>query len=286
MTRDSRTDFVIVGAQKCGTTSLAHQLQQHPGVCFCDRKEPHYFSTQLDWRRGLSGYHALFSPCAGQICGEASTSYTFLPEFPGTAERLHAYNSELRLIYVVRHPIERIESQVLHDALRGRVVGKAPEEIVLANPIYVDRSRYASQMEPYVRLFGASRIRLLVFEDYVTDPGAALRGLAVFLGIDPRGWKELDLSPRNASAVQGHLRRLPAHRALRSLFYRLPKTRRNRVWRWVQGRGRSLFYRRAESRIRLPPAVREEIWRRLGDEVPSLEQIFGRSLPTLRRRPS
>ena len=86
-----RVDFLIVGAQKCGTTALADQLARHDGVCFASRKEPHFFSRAGDaWRERLPEYHALFDPRPGQICGEASTTYTFLPRFAGVAGRTRA----------------------------------------------------------------------------------------------------------------------------------------------------------------------------------------------------
>ena len=91
-----RVDFMIIGAQKAGTTSLAAQLAAHPQVCFCREKEPGYFHQTADWRAGLDGYHALYDPRPGQLLGEASTYYTFFPEYRGTAERLY----DLSLIHI------------------------------------------------------------------------------------------------------------------------------------------------------------------------------------------
>ena len=138
-----QVDFMIIGAQKCGTSSLASMLSQHRQICFCKAKEPHFFSRHEDWATRLDVYHRLFSPRPGQLCGEASTSYSFLPEHGPTHERLHEYNPALRLLYLVRDPVERILSQYNHELLRGWTRGPLEVE-VLENPTYLDRSRYAT----------------------------------------------------------------------------------------------------------------------------------------------
>ena len=104
-----RVDFMMIGAQKAGTTSLAAQLAAHPQICFCREKEPGYFHKTDDWTAGLDQYHSLYSPTPGQLCGEASTYYTFFPEFCETHKRLYDYNPALKLIYVVRQPVHVVD---------------------------------------------------------------------------------------------------------------------------------------------------------------------------------
>ena len=77
MKESFRANFMVIGAQKCGTTSLARQLSEHPEICFSDEKEPGFFNSTTDWKLGLEEYHRLYSPSLGQLCGEASTMYTF-----------------------------------------------------------------------------------------------------------------------------------------------------------------------------------------------------------------
>ena len=72
-------NFVLAGAQKCGTTSLSEQLSAHPDVGFCVEKEPHFFSKHpapLD-SAALAEYHGRFEPQNAVLWGEASTSYMF-----------------------------------------------------------------------------------------------------------------------------------------------------------------------------------------------------------------
>jgi hypothetical protein len=61
MRKNFRVHFVIIGAQKCGTTTMASQLAEHPAICFCLKKEPGYFNRAEDWRSELNRYHALYS---------------------------------------------------------------------------------------------------------------------------------------------------------------------------------------------------------------------------------
>jgi hypothetical protein len=177
-----RVDFMIIGAQKCGTTSLASQLAEHPSICFCKIKEPGYFHKVEDWRSDLDAYHQLFAPEDGQICGEASTMYTFLPEWHGTHSRLFAYNPDLKLIYIMRNPVERVISNYAHDLVRG-FVKAAPESVVFEDPGYINRSRYGVQIRPYLELFPRENVLLLVFEEYVADQWKALQQICTFLEI-------------------------------------------------------------------------------------------------------
>ena len=178
-----RVDFMVIGAQKAGTTSLAAQLAAHPQICFCKEKEPGYFHKTEAWAEGLDEYHKLYDPTPGQLCGEASTYYTFFPEFRETHKRLHDYNPSLKLIYVMRQPVDRVISHYTHNRVREIDV-RPPEIAVFSDAAYVDRSRYGVQIRPYLELFGPENVMLLVFEEYTADQIAALYRIADFLGIE------------------------------------------------------------------------------------------------------
>ncbi len=107
-------DFCIVGAAKCGTTALNAMLAAQPFIFMNPLKEPHYFSTKVildkgdDWYRGL---YARATP--DQFLGEASTSYTRYPLCDETIGRLIAANPGMKLIYMLREPVSRTESECL-----------------------------------------------------------------------------------------------------------------------------------------------------------------------------
>ena len=270
-------NFIIIGAQKSGTTSLAYQLTQHHDICFSIRKEPQYFSTTKDWRKSLSTYSRLFNPKPGQLCGEASTSYTFLPEYQDTHFRLHAYNSELKLIYICRHPIDRIISQYTHDVLRGRVSDSFETE-VLANPIYIDRTRYAMQVEPYLKLFPRENILLLIFEEFIANKEQTLARVAQFLDIPFSGFQGIDTTPKNASSISGHLKLFPGIHTARKIFYLLPPTLRVVSQKVLQGFGHRYFYNVSDAKPEVSETFRTKLWEMLEDDIKKMEFLLGRSL--------
>ena len=196
-----KIDFIIIGAQKSGTTSLSEQLTGHSQICFCKIKEPAYFNTAPDWKAGLNDYHHLYSPSEGQLCGEASTSYTFLPEYPDTHLRLFEYNPELKLIYIMRNPVERIISHYAHRLALNRIT-EPPEFAVFSDSAYLNRSRYSLQISPYRALFGKENVLLLIFEDYIANPYATLKQVANFLNISVEAFETIDDRPRNQSGTK------------------------------------------------------------------------------------
>lgn len=270
---------MIIGAQKCGTSSLASQLAAHPEICFCKIKEPGYFDRTEDWEAGLDEYHALYSPEEGQICGESSTMYTFIPEWLGTHERLYAYNPGLKLIYIMRQPVERILSNYSHRVVRRTVEGP-PEDSVLQNPTYINRTRYGVQLRPYLDLFGRDQILLIIFEEYIADQPKTLAQICEFLGIAlPDSTDEYQDAVVHKT-VGGHylpptLNKLTYGDNVRRLLDHVPSSLK-RVTR--RGLGKKI-----EAKPEFSPALKETLWRLLEDDVQTVETLLGRRLDQWRQ---
>jgi hypothetical protein len=189
---DKKVDFFIIGAQKSGTTSLANMLAAHPEVCFAKHKEPQFFSKEANWEDKLEEYHQLFNHLEeGQILGEASTTYTFFPEYDNVPEKIHHYNPEAKLIYIVRDPVERIKSHYAHRYLRGREKGKDIEKEVLNNPCYVNRSRYALQLNYFLESFDQNQMLVLKFEEFKKALKKVQEQIGDFLSINPQSFPEI-----------------------------------------------------------------------------------------------
>ena len=279
---DLLISFVIIGAQKCGTTSLAYQLSQHPEICFCDRKEPHFFSSNKDWQKSLPDYLRLFRPDKGQLCGEASTSYTFRPQFGHTAEGLHAYNSEMKLIYIIRHPIERMISQYTHDVLRQRTRNSFEVE-VLSNPIYVNRSRYAMQLEPYLELFPRKNLLIMISEEYLYNPETTLSRIAQFLDISPTGFQGIDMTQKNAASEGGHIKIFPGWKTLRPLYYQLPAELQKFAKLASKPLGR-IIHSTGAAKPEVSAQLRDSLWLQLEDDINSLKLLVERPIDVDRHR--
>lgn len=272
-------DFAIIGAQKCGTTSLAAQMAEHPSICFCEIKEPGYFHRVEDWQAGLEAYHQLYAPEAGQICGEASTMYTFLPEWQGTHSRLFAYNPNLKLIYIMRQPVERVISNYSHDLVRGFV--KAPPEIaVFEDPTYINRSRYAVQMRPYLEIFPRENVLLLVFEEYIADQSQTLRQIASFLGVSSNTFANTVSVDKHKTVGQTYLknpvvRSLVRSRAFQAVRPRLASSLRQPIRRRLSNQ--------LDEKPHFVPSLRQAIWRFVEDDVHGVEELLGRRLDVWRQ---
>lgn len=179
---------MILGAMKCGTTTLADLLKEHPQVSFCRLKEPEFFSKDPDWRANIDRYHALFEQRQGALYVEASTGLTFHPHFNrGIWNDLHAYNPALKFIYIVRDPIDRIVSHWMHVYQRG-YIDKDLHEAIRTMPLLVNVSRYHAQVLPFIERFGRDRVLLLDFDGLMKDRRNTLDRVAAFVGIDPAGF--------------------------------------------------------------------------------------------------
>lgn len=191
-------NFLIIGAMKCGTTTVWADLAQHPDVFMPSNKEP----SGLYWCKSSQGtrrYARLFRGARGATAiGEASTDYSKLPSTEGTAAlALDVLGPDVQIIYMVRNPLDRVVSHYRHEFSHGRE-SRPINTAVVETSAYVDYSRYAWQLEPWKTAFG-SNVHTIHFERYVDDRVAGLARLAGILGIDPLAFPEPEPAGRNRS---------------------------------------------------------------------------------------
>jgi Sulfotransferase domain len=219
--------FLIVGAQRCGTTSMFHVLSQHPAMVSAigNKKELRFFDDE--YQHGLAWYQSHFpfrarAQAAARDTGiepiafEGSPYYMFHPLAP---ERIHRALPGVRLLVMVRDPVERAYSQHAHQVHRGletesferaleledaRIEGEA--ERLASDPAYLSRNHrlytyrarghYADQIEHLERIFGRDRILVVDCGDFFTDPGLDYERVLKFIGLPPLG--EPEFKPQNA----------------------------------------------------------------------------------------
>lgn len=195
-------DFLGIGVQKGGTTTLQRLLEQHPQVYLPPCKELHYFS--LHYGEGEAWYRQQFEAAAShQRCGEITPYYVFHPEAPA---RIHALLPQVKLILLLRDPVERSLSQVFHSrrlgletlpleaALEAEEARLQGAEVVLESPSgrhrshqehsYVARSRYDLQIQRWLTLFRRDQVLLHRSEDLFDHPEKIWSDLCEFLQID------------------------------------------------------------------------------------------------------
>lgn len=207
-------NFIIVGAQKAGTSSLFTYICQHPAVAAPMRKEIHYFD--LNAERPYSWYKAHFPVLrAGKITGEASPYYLFHPLAP---ERIAARLPNVKIIIMLRHPVDRAISHYWHefrhgyeslsphdafeiekDRLGPATTATKRGEYAAAHQhySYAARSCYAEQVASYLKWFPRVNVKLVNMDDLMRDPGKVVDDTISFLGLPPA---EIgDLVPRNVN---------------------------------------------------------------------------------------
>jgi len=176
--------FIVIGAMKCGTTSLYYVLGAHPEIEMSDRKETDFFVRENNCENGRDWYERRF-PDAGQARGECSPNYTKAHLFSGVARRMHALVPDVRLVYVVRDPIERMISHYVGSRASGREDRPFAEAVTPPRNNYVHTSQYFRQLSPYREHFDDEQIRIYALEAFAAEPAAVLRDLHRFIGVDP-----------------------------------------------------------------------------------------------------
>lgn len=183
MPADGMPNFFVIGAMRSATTSLCNMLALHPKVFMSTPKELDFFSADDVFARGLDWYRGLFAAANGAAAiGEGSTSYTKQLLYPQAAERLAKYRPDAKLIYIVRHPLRRIESHWLH-LLRDGCDLPTLSEAIRQRPDMIDVSLYWKQIGAYRRLFSDERILTVFVEDLQASPETVIARVCEFLGI-------------------------------------------------------------------------------------------------------
>jgi hypothetical protein len=221
-------DFAIIGGQRCGSTALFRYLLHHPAVSGYFRKEARYFDR--NYQRGPAWYRAHF-PLAGfatyvrrrygcePAIGEATPNYLFHPH---AARRMHEFNPDMRLVALLRDPVDRAisnyhleralgnETLSLRDALQAEP-GRVDAELERAEAdetywgfdcqhfSYVARGRYAEQLERWLEQFRlGEQLLVLRSEDLFAAPLEVTNRVLDFLGLTPLA--HVRLRPENARA--------------------------------------------------------------------------------------
>lgn len=181
-------DFVAIGAKKAGSTWLDAMLRSHPGIALpAERKEIAYFDLFHD--RGLEWYSRFFEELpTNALVGESTPEYMHHPDAPGHIER---ELPSVRLVAIVRDPIDRVYSEWSHQVMRF-AEQRSFEEFVRQEPSVLAKSDYAAQFARFPRALAQGRLHVVVLEEALADPARTTQALGEFLGVDPAGF---DLRP-------------------------------------------------------------------------------------------
>ena len=258
-------NFIIIGAMKSATSTLQEQLVQQPGLYMSEPKEPNFFSDDDQYNKGIGWYAGLFQcfPSEG-LLGEASTHYTKLPTYPKTIDRICEHLSNIRYVYVMRHPIDRLVSHYIHEWSTGNYNCDI-NEAINKYPELIEYSRYAMQLEPYFERFSKDNVFPVFFDRLITESQDELERVCKFIGYKRKPNWSFDLEAQNVSSER--LRRFPFYNFL--VDSRAAEIiRRKLVPKFIRDAIKSRF------RMKNRPVINEETLLRL-------ENIFNKDLEKL-----
>jgi hypothetical protein len=293
-------NFLIIGAAKSGTTSIWHQLEQHPQIFMHPKKQLNFFALEgedLDFR-GLSprdltvysittieAYRAQFSEVTNErAVGEASNLYLYNPR---AADRIRHYVPDAKLIAILRHPAERAYSRFLHLVREGRepitdFARALDEEEARVRDHwwpdfhYLRVGLYYAQLKRYFDLFPRSQIKIHLYEDLRSDPFGVLRDVFRFLEVDDTFTPDTTIKynvsgiPKN-KALHVFLQRLRSARPFVERF--LSEGQRQRILRVA-----SNIHNRNLAKPRLSPEVRRRMIEGYREDTLKLQHLIQRDL--------
>ncbi|MDJ0601863.1 MAG: sulfotransferase domain-containing protein [Crocosphaera sp.] len=178
-------DFLIIGAAKSGTSTLYKYLKNYSSVYMSPKKEPAFFARDDIYSLGLEWYTSLFKDAKpSQKCGEASTDYSKCTEYPEAAIRILNTIPDVKIIYIMRHPVDRAYAHYRHIKLtRERPVESTFEKEIEKTSFCLDASNYLMQIEKYLEFFPKQAFLFLLMDNLIQNPSQVLNQIFSFLEV-------------------------------------------------------------------------------------------------------
>lgn len=292
-------DFLIIGAAKAGTTTLHNYLCRHPQFYQPKKdntpyvpqkpysyKEPNFFGCDENYAKGIGYYASLFTEAkTGQVCGEASTDYTKYPRFPESATRIAKHLPKVKMIYIMRHPVDRAYSYYLQIHAKSKFEETFEEHIQKTN-IYLDGSEYMLQIEQYLKFFPREAFLFMLTDDLSQQPRQTLKKVCNFIGIDD----EIDLLQENEvranearqrleytyrSRLTAPLRKIPGVNSVRGL---LPQSWRYQAYHLLKRTAYAEWVKKEYLPQPMRPETRQMLLERFHDSNQRLAEFLNRDL--------
>ena len=301
-----KPDFFVVGAPKCGTTSLCNYLEQHPDVFISKPKEAGYFDQDLvaKPRRGrtIEKYLNLFENAKDKVCGEGSSRYLYSKV---AAQQIHDLNPEAKIIIMLRNPVDflySLHSQLLVDSTENisdfksaleaepdRCKGKRiprdanrPTEL-----LYGEIAKLSEQVQRYFDTFEREQVKVIIFDNFKSNTVRVYQETLEFIGVDSSfQLPEFKVHQSNAQVKNINLFRIKKkiRRRIISVGRLVPMFPGRTPLKKFVLRRINLILKRSGSSVEkvsrepMEPELRQHLKKQFAPEVERLSALLGRDL--------
>lgn len=306
-TKQAKPNFFIVGAPKCGTTSLHEYLQRHPDIFMPFYKEPHFFGSDLigsrfmQFRDKPNKYLRLFRDVTTESrIGESSPWYLVSKN---AAKEIKAYNPNAKIIMILRNPVDMMYSMWSQFRYSGNEQIEDFEEALSAEPtrkqghrirraahcvtglFYREMATYSTQVKRYYDVFGEDNVKVIIFDDFKNDTAGVYTDVLKYLEIDPSFTTSFDVVNPNKEVRMEWLQRMVLGTGFSLMLLKdrltymattnslFPYSYRTRAVKGVIN-----AYTKYEKRSPLTPELRQTILTEFTEEIDTLSQLLDRDL--------
>lgn len=302
-----KPNFFIVGAPKCGTTSLHEYLQRHPDVYMPFYKEPHYFGSDLmgsrfyQFRNKPEKYLNLFADVKNEKrIGESSPWYMVSQQ---AAEEIKAYDPDAKIIIMLRNPVEMMYSMWSQFRYSGNEQIEDFVEALEAEPdrkqgkrirraahcinglFYREMAYYAPQVKRYFDTFGRENVHVIIFDDFRKDTAKSFRDVLEYLGLDTSFTTDFDVVNPNKEVRMEWLQKIILRTGFSLMLLKdrltyFATTSRMIPYRYRTATVKSVIhaYTKYEKRSPLTPEIRARILNELAPQIDELSDLLKRDL--------
>jgi hypothetical protein len=198
-------NFLVIGAMKCGTTSLHYYLNQHPDIFMSVHKELNYYVTEFNFSKGVEWYREHFVTNK-YVRGESSPSYSKYHIYAGVPERIYNLIPDVKFIYITRNPIKRFASHVQEAISLGNRRNDFNPNTELKDSLdtsnYTLSGMYALQLEKYLTFFTPDKFKVISLEALNGNPIETMNEVYEFLGVNRINESSLNAEKKNTYATK------------------------------------------------------------------------------------
>ncbi len=293
-------NFLVIGAAKSGTFSLFNYLRQHPQIYMSPVKEPKYFAFSEGETLSFNGpgdlaanrrvttdfgsYCKLFAGVNDEIAiGECSPSYLYSSQAP---ERIKNILPDVKIITILRNPVERAYSNFLHLFASGREPLNNFEQALKAEPeriknnweyfwYYKNQGFYYAKLKPYFEIFAPNQIKVYLYEDYQSDPMKLLKDIFTFLNVNSSFVPDV--------TKKYHVAEVPKSIAVHNLIARpnpvrlLSKTLLPPQWQKKIGRGLKKL-NQTNTKPEIDPLIKHKLMKEYREDIIKLQDLIQQDL--------